>query len=93
VQPKPESLPSRVRLTPAELEVAAGLLQGLSAKAIAKQRGASVNTVRSQIVAILDKTGHKSQRELIASFGASSFGGNSFFGASTFRRSTFAPSR
>jgi hypothetical protein len=36
-------------------------------------------------MAILDKTGHNSQRELIASFGASSFGASSSFGISSFR--------
>lgn len=88
VQPMPQSLPSTARLTPAELEVLGMLLQGLSAKAIASLRGASVNTVRSQIMAILDKTGHNSQRELIAAFGASSFGASSSFGVSSFPASS-----
>ena len=61
------------RLTHAELQVLAGLLKGLPAKAIAGKRNASVNTVRSQIMAILEKTGFRSQKELIASFGNSSF--------------------
>jgi DNA-binding CsgD family transcriptional regulator len=56
------------RLTRAEMEVMACLLTGLPAKTIASQRGASVNTVRSQIMAILEKTGFRSQRELIASY-------------------------
>lgn len=64
---------ANARFTRAELEVLAGLMQGLSAKAIANQRGASVNTVRSQITSILEKSGHSSQRELIAAFGASAF--------------------
>jgi hypothetical protein len=34
---------------------------------IAAQRGASVHTVRSQIVAVLEKTGYRTQRELVAS--------------------------
>ena len=55
-------------LTKAELEVLSNLLQGHSAKAIARARGASVNTVRSQIATILAKTGHRSQKELIALF-------------------------
>ncbi len=63
----------RGRFTRAELEVLAGLMQGLSAKSIASQRGASINTVRSQIMSILEKSGHNSQRELIAAFSASSF--------------------
>lgn len=62
------ALPTKkARLTPAEAEILSAMLQGLPAKAIAIRRGASFNTVRSQIVAILDKTGHHSQRELIAS--------------------------
>ena len=50
-----------------------GPLQGYTGKVIAKSRGASVNTVRSQIMSILSKTGHRSQKELIAAFGASTF--------------------
>ena len=64
---------ANARLTHAELQVLAGLLKGLPAKSIAGLRGASVNTVRSQIMTILEKTGFKSQRELIASFGSSTF--------------------
>jgi DNA-binding CsgD family transcriptional regulator len=59
------------KLTGAELEVLAGLMKGFSAKVIANRRRSSFNTVRNQIVSILDKTGHHSQRELIASFGGS----------------------
>lgn len=62
-------------LTKAELEVLASLLLGQTAKVIARARGASVNTVRSQITAILGKTGHHTQKELIASFSTSAFGG------------------
>jgi DNA-binding CsgD family transcriptional regulator len=75
--PLPESFASVGKLTPAEIEVLSGLLQGYTAKVIAKARGASVNTVRSQIMAILGKTGHRSQKELIAAFGASSFDASS----------------
>ena len=92
-----EVIDSTARLTRAELEVLAGLLQGLPAKAIASQRGASVNTVRAQIMAILDKTGHSSQRELMASFSSSTFGNSSSFGPSSFKLastsgSSFGPS-
>ena len=66
----PALLAKKARLTPAEDEILSAMLQGLPAKAIAVRRGASFNTVRSQIVAILDKTGHHSQRELIASIKA-----------------------
>lgn len=64
----PGAIASTARLTRAEMEVLAGLLKGLPAKAIATRRSASVNTVRSQIVAILEKTGYNSQKELMASF-------------------------
>lgn len=77
-KPLTESLSSVSKLTPAEVDVLSGLLQGYTAKVIAKSRGASVNTVRSQIMAILGKTGHRSQKELIAAFGASSFQTSSF---------------
>lgn len=66
--PQPGSMASAARLTRAEAEVLAGLLKGLPAKAIASRRSASVNTVRAQIVAILEKTGYNSQKELMASF-------------------------
>lgn len=85
--PTVQSLTLGAGLTRAELDVATGLLQGLPAKVIAKQRGASVNTVRSQIMSILDKTGHKSQRELMAALGASAFGASSLF-ASTLQPSS-----
>lgn len=76
-RPLPDSFSAVGKLTPAEMDVLSGLLQGYTAKVIAKSRGASVNTVRSQIMAILGKTGHRSQKELIAAFGASSFGPSS----------------
>lgn len=77
-KPLAESFSSVSKLTPAEIDVLSGLLQGYTAKVIARSRGASVNTVRSQIMAILGKTGHRSQKELIAAFGASSFDTSSF---------------
>lgn len=81
LRPDPErSLQPKGRLTQAEREVLSAMLRGLPAKAIAAERGASVNTVRAQIVSILDKTGHASQRELLAAYGESSFG-QSIFGA------------
>ena len=82
-------LSHQARLTRAELEVLASLLTGLPAKTIAVQRGASVNTVRTQIMAILEKTGFRSQRELIASFGGTVASG---FVESTFGHAT-TPSR
>jgi DNA-binding CsgD family transcriptional regulator len=86
-QPAVGSFTPAARLTQAELEVATGLLHGLSAKVIAKERGASVNTVRSQIMSILDKTGFKSQRELIAAVGTSTLGAGAF-GASSLPRAS-----
>ena len=71
-------LETRSKLTRAEQEVMAGLLKGLQAKTIALYRGASVHTVRSQIMAILDKTGYNSQKELIASFASSNFADSAF---------------
>ncbi len=82
-QLQPGSMASTARLTRAEVEVLSGLLKGLPAKAIASRRSASVNTVRSQIVAILEKTGFKSQKELMASFSTSVLP-DSVFGTSTF---------
>lgn len=69
----PASGVANARLTHAELQVLAGLLKGLPAKSIAGLRGASVHTVRSQIMTILEKMGFRSQKELLASFGSSTF--------------------
>lgn len=60
-------------LTHAEHEVLDAVLQGHSAKVIAIARGASVNTVRSQIMAILEKTGYHNQKSLMAAFAPSGF--------------------
>jgi DNA-binding CsgD family transcriptional regulator len=57
---------SSVHLTKAEVEVLSLLLRGLAPKSIARERGASVNTVRSQIASVLSKSGCGSQRELFA---------------------------
>lgn len=69
-------------LTPAETQVLNALLQGHTAKIIANARGASVNTVRSQIATILEKTRHNNQKSLIAAFSASSFGNSTLGGGS-----------
>ena len=84
VQPSADLGLLKARLTRAELEVLAVLLKGKPARAIAGERGISVNTVRTQIVAILEKTGFKSQKELLASFGASSYGESGFDASSVF---------
>jgi len=81
--PPAGSMAATARLTRAEVEVLAGLLKGLPAKAIATRRSASVNTVRTQIVSILEKTGYNSQKELMASFS------NSVLPDSVFTSSTY----
>lgn len=59
------ALRARFHLTAAQAEVLSGLLEGRSAKQIAQRRRASVNTVRTHVKAIFEKTGCRSQRELI----------------------------
>ncbi len=51
-------------LTPAEAEVAAALGAGHTVVFIAKQRGASIHTVYSQIKKIIEKTGYKGQADI-----------------------------
>lgn len=53
------------RLTGAERQVLQHLLDGDSADAIARARGAGVSTVRTQIRSILDKTGMARQLDLV----------------------------
>jgi DNA-binding CsgD family transcriptional regulator len=53
-------------LTPAEAEVASGLAGGEPRAAIAARRGASLQTVRSQIKAVFAKLGVTRERELLA---------------------------
>jgi DNA-binding CsgD family transcriptional regulator len=77
-EPPAGSMAAVARLTRAEAEVLAGLLKGLPAKTIAARRNASVHTVRSQIMAILEKTGYNSQKELMASFGTSALPDSAF---------------
>lgn len=64
--PRSRPVPTLRPLTKAELEVLACLLHGHTAKMIARARGASVNTVRNQIANVLGKTGHRTQKELMA---------------------------
>lgn len=52
--------------TPAEHEIIDLVLQGLTAKEIAEQRGASLRTVTTQLGAIFRKAEVNSQAELIA---------------------------
>ena len=52
--------------TAAEHEIIELVLQGLTAKEIAEQRGASLRTVTTQLGTIFQKAGVNSQAELIA---------------------------
>lgn len=61
-----EECSTGARLTDAEREVLRLILQGHSAKSIARMRDVSRHTVRNQIARILEKTNNRSQRELVA---------------------------
>jgi DNA-binding NarL/FixJ family response regulator len=52
-------------LSPAEARVAWGLMQGKSLEEICTQAGVSINTGRSQLKRVLEKTGTRRQGELI----------------------------
>jgi DNA-binding NarL/FixJ family response regulator len=54
------------RITSAEQEIIDAVLQGLTARGIAEQRGASLRTVTTQLGTIFRKAGVNSQAELIA---------------------------
>jgi DNA-binding CsgD family transcriptional regulator len=54
------------RLTESELDVLARLAAGQAPKAIARRRGATEDTVRSQLKSVLAKTGRHGLRELVA---------------------------
>jgi DNA-binding CsgD family transcriptional regulator len=53
-------------LSAAEAEVLSLLLGGFAPKSIARERGSSINTVRTQIASVLSKSGCSTQRELFA---------------------------
>lgn len=57
---------ARHGLTQAEAEVLTLLAQGLSGKQIAAERGSSTHTIRAQLAAVYEKTGHHTQRALLA---------------------------
>jgi DNA-binding CsgD family transcriptional regulator len=70
---KPANFPDEVlralfRFTPAETEVANGLLMGYSTEEIACLRHVSTGTVRQQIKAMMSKTGSGRQSEMIGRF-------------------------
>lgn len=52
-------------LSPSETEVLVALARGATPKAVAQRRGSSEGTVRSQVKAILLKTGHHGIREAV----------------------------
>lgn len=53
------------RLSPAEAALAVALIEGLSPKEIAAQRSTTLNTVRSQLKSICQKTGTRRQADLV----------------------------
>ena len=53
-------------LTPGEARVAVATGQGLTAEQIARANAVSINTVRSQLRSIFDKTGTARQAELVS---------------------------
>lgn len=55
-------------LTPGEARVATGLIVGLSIRELALQSGVGQETVRTQVQAILGKTGSRRQAEFVAKF-------------------------
>jgi DNA-binding NarL/FixJ family response regulator len=57
-------------LTPAEQEVARGLLAGLSNVEIARLRGSSARTIANQVARLYSKLGVRSRAELAARFAA-----------------------
>ena len=59
------SLRSRYGLTPTEIRVATALAEGLSVRAIADRHRVTYETARSQIKAVLSKTGTGRQAELV----------------------------
>lgn len=58
-------LSERLNLSEAQLRVARGLLEGLTAQEISGELGRSVATIRSHIKALLQKTGARRQTELV----------------------------
>ncbi|MFC4165882.1 helix-turn-helix transcriptional regulator [Teichococcus aestuarii] len=63
--PLPDQLMALFGLTPAEAGVAASLAQGLSPEEVAQAREVRLSTVRSQVQALLAKTGTRRQGELL----------------------------
>lgn len=63
------SLPPKARierLSPAELEVVRGMVEGLSPKEVSQERGTSIATVRTQLKRAKKKTAARTLNELVA---------------------------
>jgi DNA-binding NarL/FixJ family response regulator len=58
-----------LRLTPAESEIALGIARGSSQRQIARMRGASINTIKTQVACIYHKVGVRSQAALASKIG------------------------
>ena len=58
-------------LTAAELEVAEGVIEGLSPRQLSRRRGVSERTVSNQLAHIYKKLGVSSKHELLALVGGS----------------------
>jgi DNA-binding CsgD family transcriptional regulator len=72
--PTAEVLQGLFDLTPAEARVARGIGEGRTIDAIALASGVSRETVRTQLAAVLAKTGLNRQAELVALLSGKSFG-------------------
>lgn len=67
--PAVELVQSLFDLTPAEARVARDLTTGETAEEIASKRGVSVNTIRTHVRGVLEKTGCRRQAEVVALLG------------------------
>lgn len=63
---RPMPMRAKHGLTQAEAGMLRLLVHGFSGKQIAAERGSSVHTVRAQLAAVYEKTGHHAQRSLLA---------------------------
>jgi DNA-binding CsgD family transcriptional regulator len=61
-----DQLQDLYRLTPAEVRVALLLVEGMAPKEIAVSNQVTINTVRTQIKSLLNKTGTRRQAEFVA---------------------------
>lgn len=67
-EPRLTTLATRAGLSPAETEVLRLVVQGLPVEAVAERRGASRETVRSQLKSIYQKTGATSRADLLRAY-------------------------